>query len=468
MNDGYDSYKDINQKWVKQIPSHWEIKRLKAIFALRKERNDPVVTDNILSLTAKQGVVPYADKEGTGGNKPKDDLSKYNIAHENDLLVNCMNVVSGSAGVSKFYGAISPVYYALYPRNNDNVWYYHYIFRLISFQRSLIGLGKGIMMHESENGKLNTVRMRISMDYLGNVLLPIPPRDEQDRIVSYLDWKISKTNQLINLKNKEIALLRERETNAISNCLIRGVKSNRPMQEIESNWMPLIPKEWKVSRIGNHFMIQKRIAGEEGYPVLSITQKGLREKDISTNEGQMASNYSGYQFVYPGDFAMNHMDLITGYVDVATSFGVTSPDYRVFSLMDDTNCYSPFYLLLFQLCYKRRIFYAYGRGAATKGRWRMPAVNFKNFIIPLPPIEEQREIVEALKPIRQQTKEAINTIEQQIELLHEIKNTLISLVVTGQLDVRNIDIPQYDYIEEEMGNTEDSENSEEESQEQEA
>ena len=89
-------------------------------------------------------------------------MTKYNVAHENDLLVNCMNVVAGSAGVSRYYGAISPVYYALYPRDEDNVWYYHYIFRLLTFQRSLVGLGKGILMHESENGKLNTDRIRIT------------------------------------------------------------------------------------------------------------------------------------------------------------------------------------------------------------------------------------------------------------------------------------------------------------------
>lgn len=140
------SYTTVDQKWVAQIPSHWEMKRLKGVFAMRKERNNPIQTDFILSLTAKQGVVPYAEKEGTGGNKPKDDLTQYNICRENDLLVNCMNVVSGAAGVSKYYGAISPVYYAFYPREDENIWYYHYIFRLITFQRSLIGLGKGILL----------------------------------------------------------------------------------------------------------------------------------------------------------------------------------------------------------------------------------------------------------------------------------------------------------------------------------
>ena len=145
----YTDYKPSNIEWMGEIPKHWDLLRLKRIFQERKERNNPVVTDFILSLTAKQGVVPVAEKEGAGGNKPKEDLTLYNVARENDLLVNCMNVVSGAAGVSKWGGAISPVYYALFPRNEDkyNVWYYHRIFRLITFQRSLLGLGKGILIH---------------------------------------------------------------------------------------------------------------------------------------------------------------------------------------------------------------------------------------------------------------------------------------------------------------------------------
>lgn len=99
-------YQDVSEIWVDKIPSHWEMLRLKRILQIRKEKNNPVVTDFILSLTASQGVVPVAEKEGAGGNKPKDDLTKYSVARKNDLLVNCMNVVAGSAGVSKWDGAI--------------------------------------------------------------------------------------------------------------------------------------------------------------------------------------------------------------------------------------------------------------------------------------------------------------------------------------------------------------------------
>ena len=461
MNNQYSSYKTVKQKWVMEIPSHWGWKRLKAVLSIRKERNDPIKTDNILSLTAKQGVIPYAEKDGVGGNKAKADLSQYNIAHENDLLVNCMNVVAGSAGVSRYYGAISPVYYAFYPMYDANIWYYHHIFRLHTFQRSLVGLGKGILMHETSNGKLNTVRMRISMDYLGNVLLPVPPRQEQNQIVRFLDWKISQINATIRQLEKIIQLYRERELTIYSIFLTSGTDLCVPKKEVDSAWMKQIPSHWDISTIKRHFTIRKRIAGVEGYDILSITQRGLKVKDISSNEGQLAANYSGYQFVYPGDYAMNHMDLLTGFIDISKVLGVTSPDYRVFTLDDTEHCFAQYYLMLFQLCYKRKIFYAYGRGSASMGRWRMPADNFNNFMIPVPPIEEQKRIVDHLIPIRGETKAVTDNLEKQIENLEELKRRLISDVVTGKIDVRGIEIPEYEYVADSAESNETDEETEE-------
>lgn len=89
-----------------------------------------------------------------------------------------------------------------------------------------------------------------------------------------------------------------------------------------------MPAHWDVTRVRWLFEIQKRIAGELGFDVLSITQQGFRIKDVESNEGQVSLDYSKYQLVEVGDFAMNHMDLITGGVDIAQSRGVTSPDYR--------------------------------------------------------------------------------------------------------------------------------------------
>ena len=106
--------KDSDIEWIGKIPKDWDIKRLKALFGERKEKNDPVKTNFILSLGAAYGVVPYSEKEG-GGNKAKEDLTDYRLAYPNDIVMNSMNILSGSVGLSNYFGCVSPVYYMLRP-----------------------------------------------------------------------------------------------------------------------------------------------------------------------------------------------------------------------------------------------------------------------------------------------------------------------------------------------------------------
>ena len=106
--------KDSGIEWIGDIPKVWKLKRLKALLVERKEKNDPVQTHFILSLGANYGVIPYSQKEG-GGNKAKEDVSSYRLAYPGDIVMNSMNIISGSVGLSKYFGCVSPVYYMFYP-----------------------------------------------------------------------------------------------------------------------------------------------------------------------------------------------------------------------------------------------------------------------------------------------------------------------------------------------------------------
>ena len=444
MSEKYEIYRTTSEKWLKDIPEHWQTQTIKSVVCERKEKNSPVKTNDILSLTAKQGVIPYNEKK-SGGNKAKEDISLYNLAYENDLLVNCMNVVSGSSGISRYYGAISPVYYAFFARNNSiNISYLEYIFRLPTFYQTLVGFGNGILMKKSSSGKLNTVRKRIPMNKLNKVIVPIPPRNEQDQIVRFLNWETGQINRFIKEKLRQIRLLEEYKLATINRMVTKGLNHNLRMKESDVQWIGSMPIHWKADKIKQHFKIKKKIAGKEGYDVLSITQKGIVIKDISSNEGQMAQTYENYQIVCPSDFAMNHMDLITGFVDCSPFYGVTSPDYRVFTLEDKENCFDQYYLKVFQVCYKRRIFYAFGRGAASQGRWRLPKMEFLNFMIPVPSLEEQKEIAEACLAVEAQIKQMTDALREEIGLITEYRTRLISDVITGKIDVRKIEIPEYE------------------------
>lgn len=192
---------------------------------------------------------------------------------------------------------------------------------------------------------------------------------------------------------------------------------------------------WSLSKIKYMFQIKKDIAGQEGYTVLSITQRGVMPKNLSKNEGQIAADYSNYQKVSPGDFAMNHMDLLTGWVDVSKYSGVTSPDYRVFVLNDTENHERRYYLYLLQMCYFNRIFYGLGQGVSGMGRWRLQTDKFLNFEILVPPLKEQIAIADYLDKKCAEEDAIIDKKERLITELEKYKKSLIFEYVTGKKEV---------------------------------
>jgi len=199
-------------------------------------------------------------------------------------------------------------------------------------------------------------------------------------------------------------------------------------------WMGDVPTSWETRRVKHVFEIRKRIAGEEGYDILSITQKGIKIKDTESNDGQLSMDYAKYQFVQVGDFAMNHMDLLTGYVDISQHFGVTSPDYRVFSVKDCNLSHDKYFLYLFQNGYRQKIFYAFGQGSSQLGRWRFPTDQFNDFVLPLPSLEEQTAIATFLDRETAKIDGLIAEQEKLIVLLAEKRQATISHAVTKGLN----------------------------------
>lgn len=199
------------------------------------------------------------------------------------------------------------------------------------------------------------------------------------------------------------------------------------------DWLGDIPEHWELKKIKYLFRIKKDIAGKLGYDVLSITQKGIKVKNIESGEGQLAMDYSKYQLVKKGDFAMNHMDLLTGYVDISKYDGVLSPDYRAFSLTHKES--NPrYYLYLLQFCYTNRIFFNYGQGSSQLGRWRLAADEFNNFFYPCPSFSEQTQIANFLDHKCRLIDKFLDKKQQLIDVLKEQKQAVINQAVTKGLD----------------------------------
>ena len=287
--------KDSGIQWLREYPANWNLIKIKYCLKERVEKNNPVRTTDILSLTAKQGVIPYDQKEG-GGNKPKEDVSAYRLAYPGDIVMNSMNILSGSVGLSNYFGCVSPVYYMLRPIDkSEDVRFYNYIFQSTVFQRSLYGLGNGILIKESGNGKLNTIRMRIPIDKFGGLFIPVAPIQEQKKIADFLDAKCSEIDALIADIQTQIDTLEQYKRSIITEAVTKGMNPDVEMKDSGNQYWGRIPTNWHLSDIKYLFEIVKRIAGKEGYDILSVTQKGIKIKDISNNEGQVAESYANYQ-----------------------------------------------------------------------------------------------------------------------------------------------------------------------------
>ena len=186
--------------------------------------------------------------------------------------------------------------------------------------------------------------------------IPILDIEVQRRIADFLDDKVGEIDTIISKTKESIEEYKKYKQAVITEAITQGLDKSVEMVDTDNIHIPTIPAHWKMKKIKYIFEIKKDIAGKEGYDILSITQKGIKIKDISKNEGQLAQNYSNYQLVDIGDFAMNHMDLLTGWVDISKYVGVTSPDYRVFRFIDAIAYDANYYLYLMQMCYINKIF----------------------------------------------------------------------------------------------------------------
>jgi type I restriction enzyme S subunit len=439
----------ITHPFVESLPKQWAAKEFKSITKLKVVHNN--VNEELLSVFLNRGVVRYTDTSQKQVHKPSEDMSKYQLVEPRDIVLNNQQAWRGSVGVSKFRGIVSPAYYVLSLDTDINDRYFNYLIQDRTTVAQFYIASRGV----------GSIQRNIYYPELKNVVVFIPPRDEQDQIVRWLDWRTSRINKLVRSKRREIECLKELKKAVISKAVTQGLNADAELKDSGAKWLGSVPAHWGVSTVKKHFRIKKEIAGKEGYDVLSITQHGLKVKNVKSNEGQIAQDYSGYQFVHPGDFAMNHMDLITGYVDYSTLFGVTSPDYRVFQLRDESKDYPHYFLRLLQNCYHRRIFYAFGRGAAEKGRWRLPKENFEAFDIPIPPREEQEAIAAYLDKKCDEIDNLIAKLTEEIALVEEYKTRIISDAVTGEIDLRNVAVPDYEVVEEESSVEGDDEETEE-------
>ena len=423
-----NNFIDSNISWLGKIPKKWEVKKIGWFFHAEKGKKASLLTKEYCG----QNIGDYPVYSGqTQDNGVMACIDDYEFNFSNIKVLFSTTVGAKAMHLSTLSGKFSlsqncMIFYSYSPLINVDFIYYH-LQPLFTYERGLIP---------------DHMQASFRMEDLYNYRFCLPTIEEQELIVQFLNKEVKKIDSLINEKQSFINLLKEKRQSLITHFVTKGLDPNVPMKNSGVEWIGDVPQHWDCLKYKQVFKIKKRIAGKLGFDVLSITQKGIKVKDIESGGGQLSSDYSKYQIVKKGDFAMNHMDLLTGFVDLSQYEGVTSPDYRVFELSKPE--FEPrFFLYLLQMGYLEKLFYPYGQGAAHIGRWRLPTDAFKEFFAPCPPPEEQRIIADAIENAVSRYLQLIDDVTESIELLKERRSALITAAVTGKIDVSQMNTQEY-------------------------
>ena len=429
----YTAYKQINLPWLKSIPDHWEIWRNKNIFTeLKEEVGDEVDSHRLLSLTLN-GIIP---RDVNAGGKFPSSFEKYKIVKTGNMAFCLFDIdeTPRTVGLSQYDGMLTGAY-TIMRVDNINSKYAYYYYLALDNGKKLKPLYKGL-------------RKTIDITTFQSAKLPVPPRAEQEQIVRFLDWKVSLTNKLINIRTNEINKLEELKRSKILNCVM-GQENDVRSKLSSISWVKNIPYNWNEEMLIQVAEEQKiKNVGLAETNLLSLSYGKIIEKDINTTEGLLPFSFEGYQIVYPGNIILRLTDLQNDRkslrTGISTTKGIITSAYTCLKVRG--NIILPEYLHLqlhsADLC---KVFYGMGGGV----RQSIGFKEIRNLIIAIPPIEEQRRILDVAKQIDNQSNLLIEKYREQISALNDLKQRLISDVVTGQIDVRNIEIPEYEYVDEE-------------------
>lgn len=437
--------------WFGEIPLTWDVKRIKALFSLRDERNHlPLSEVNLISLYTNIGVVQHSDLTHTTGNRAQ-NADGYKIVKPDDIIVNILLCWMGAIGHCAYDGVTSPAYDIYTPYPGINPRYYHYLFRTKLFSQQCYKAGKGIM----------TMRWRTYSPQFRNIKVPVPTLDEQNHIVDFLNWKISKINGLINNKKKQLSLLEQRKMAIVNHVLtggIAGVKCKPSRIEgisaIPENWEEKALK-WYVTSNDESLSGSTPDDYEMDYIDISTTGfRRLKKEPVHLTFDEAPSR--ARRIVREGDTIIStvrtYLKAILyiepekdGYI-VSTGFSVLRPKAGVYPQLLSFALSCDYFI---NAVIKNSVGVSY------------PAINDKKLLslkLALPAsYEEQVELYKYITKLTASTDSAINYTRDIIKGLQELKERIISDVVLGRIDIQSIEIPTYEYVDEDLDDVDSDE-----------
>jgi type I restriction enzyme S subunit len=449
----YEHYSSIGLPWCKTFPAHWDFCRAKYMY---KKESRPVSEDDEVVTCFRDGMVTLRKNRRLTGFTEAVQETGYQGVRKGDLVIHVMDAFAGAIGVSDSDGKGTPVYSVCTALGDYNNHYYAYILREMAKRGFIQSLYRGIRERSSD----------FRFDVFGKQYLPIPPRSEQDKIVEFLDWKASKINKLINVKRKEIKAIDAMKRSMVSNAVTRGLNPGAPMKFSGVKWLGDIPEHWETIKL-RQLLHPVSIKNHPELPLLSVVrEQGVIVRDVTdkeANHNYIPDDLSGYKMVKKGQFAMNKMKAWQGSYGISDYTGIVSPAYFIFDVSFDNLEY--FHYAIRSKVYVN--FFAQASDGIRVGQWDLQMDKMKEIPFIVPPADEQVAIVEYIKETLPRYDVAINKLSAEVETLEEYKAKLIADVVTGKIDVRDIEIPDYEFIDEDADSDSDSDEDAEETEEQE-
>lgn len=425
----YEKYKPSAYDWLSDIPTHWQELFIQQVSREQKNKNENNIVNLVLSLSYGNII----RKKNVDAGLVAKDLSTYQIVDKDNIILRFTDLQNDHkslrTGLVKERGIISSAYTCIVP--NINAAYLHYVLHSYDTQKVFYGMGGG-------------VRQSIGYDDIRHMFVPVPTAAEQDQIVRYLDWQTSKINHLIHGYQKQINLLRERRQTIIDRATTQGINEHATYKHSGVNWITRIPEHWNMVYAKKLFAQRKDKAFPNDIQLTSSQKYGIiSQEEFMKLEGRrltvVVTGEDILKHVGIGDFVIS-MRSFQGGLEYSYVEGKISSAY-VMLIPNKDKVYDEYFKWLLKS--KPYIKALQGTSDLVRDGQALRYANFAKVYLPEIPLDEQKEIAEYIATEVAKIDNALPTFQKEIELLREYRIRLISDVVTGQIDVRDVVIPEY-------------------------
>lgn len=432
----YPAYKDSGVPWLGNIPSHWEMHRLKSLFDLMKR--EPREEDGIVTAFRDGEVTLRSNRRVDGFTNAVQEIGYQGIRH-GDLVIHAMDAFAGAIGVSDSDGKSTPVYSVCTPKGPwIDSWYYGLTLRHMALSGFVNSLAKGIRERSTEFRWADA----------SVVTLPLPPISEQVAIKDFIAHETAKIDALVAEQERLIELLKEKRQAVISHAVTKGLDPSVPMKDSGVDWLGEVPAHWEVDRLKVSLVSSRNgiwggeAAGDENdIPCVRVAdferQKLRVQEAIPTIRAVTLKERQG-RLLSRGNLLLEK-----------SGGGETQPVGCVVLYDCDTPAVCSNFVARVELrpgmfpaywCYVHAAAYAVrltiGSINQTSGIQNLDQDRYFNERAPFPPYAEQVSIATFLDRVAGEIDALANEAQFAIRLLQERRTALISAAVTGQIDVR--------------------------------